>query len=54
MRPKEIVERIMTSHYDIARCNCWLCREGRKAKCHPRKNYPMHPKEFCVIVEKKK
>ena len=39
MRPKEIVERIMTKHWDMAACKCWVCREGRKAGCHPIDQY---------------
>lgn len=34
MKPKEIVERIMRQHWDIASCPCWICREGRKGGCH--------------------
>lgn len=54
MKPKEIIERIMTSHYDLACCNCWICKEGRKAKCHPRTIYPLHPKEFQITIEEDK
>jgi hypothetical protein len=39
MNPKEIVERIMTSHWDMAACQCWICRAGREADCAPRGDY---------------
>ena len=42
MKPKEIVERIMTQHWDIAACRCWICREGRKAGCKPKDEYLPH------------
>ena len=30
-RLRAIVERIMTQHWDMAACPCWVCREGRAA-----------------------
>lgn len=35
MDAQEIVERIMTMHWDMAACQCWVCQEGRKAGCRP-------------------
>lgn len=29
MNAQEIVERIMTSHWDIRACPCWVCEAGR-------------------------
>lgn len=29
MEPKEIVERIMTQHWDLKACECWICEAGR-------------------------
>ena len=53
---QEIIERIMTQHWDMAACQCWVCRAGRKAGCQPREGYPTNPlgtAEFGrVIVEK--
>jgi hypothetical protein len=34
-----IVERIMTQHWDMAACMCWVCEEGRVAGCRPREMY---------------
>lgn len=34
-----IVERIMTQHWDMAACDCWVCTEGRAAGCRPREIY---------------
>lgn len=36
---KEIIETIMTQHWDMFACPCWICEEGRKLKCHPRSKY---------------
>lgn len=40
---KEIIERIMTQHWDMRCCTCWVCVEGRRLGCRPRENY-MHDK----------
>lgn len=34
-----ILERIMTQHWDLAACMCWVCKEGRTAGCRPRDIY---------------
>ena len=34
-----IVEIIMTQHWDMKSCDCWVCVEGRKAGCRPRWRY---------------
>jgi hypothetical protein len=36
---QEIVERIMTQHWDLAACPCWVCSKGREAGCRPREKY---------------
>jgi len=36
---EEIVERIMTQHWDMAACRCWVCQAGREAGCRPREEY---------------
>jgi hypothetical protein len=41
----DIVERIMTQHWDLAACQCWVCQSGREFGCRPRdaflrNNYP--------------
>jgi hypothetical protein len=35
----EIVERVMTLHWDLAACRCWLCVAGRNLGCGPRERY---------------
>jgi hypothetical protein len=35
----EIVERIMTMHWDMAACPCWVCVDGRAAGCRQREVY---------------
>lgn len=32
---EEIVVRIMTQHWDMAACDCWVCEAGRAADLHP-------------------
>jgi hypothetical protein len=39
MSPEQIVERIMTQHWDMAACRCWVCHEGRLAGLRPRPQY---------------
>ena len=56
MDAQEIVERIMTQHWDMAACQCWVCMAGREAGCHPREGYPTSPlgtKEFGRVIVKK-
>ena len=36
---KEIIERIMTMHWDLAACQCWICEKGYKAGCRPQEKY---------------
>jgi hypothetical protein len=31
--PRDIVEQIMAQHWDLAACQCWICRHGRKMGC---------------------
>ncbi len=30
-----IIGIVMTAHWDMKCCDCWLCRMGRVLKCHP-------------------
>ena len=39
MTHHEIIERIMTAHWDMAACHCWICIEGRRLGCGPRDRY---------------
>ena len=42
MDAKEIIERIMTQHWDIAACHCWICEAGRILGCGAKKEYLSH------------
>lgn len=42
MTAVEIVEEIMTQHWDPKACRCWVCCEGRNAGCHPKSAYMPH------------
>lgn len=56
MDAKEIVERIMTQHWDMAACKCWICEAGRKLGYSPQEEYLSHKsdKKFeRVVVEYK-
>lgn len=37
---EQIIERIMTQHWDLTACPCWVCVAGRAAGCRPRDGYP--------------
>ncbi len=39
MNTVEIVERVMTLHWDMSACRCWLCVAGRGAGHRPRDRY---------------
>lgn len=41
-RLKEVIERTMTEHWDMAACRCDLCEAGRDAGCAPRECYLPH------------
>ncbi len=46
---REIVERIMTQHWDMAACSCWVCRDGREAGCRPRVEYLLWRGKFGFV-----
>lgn len=50
MNCQEIVERILTQHWDMAACRCWICEAGREAGCRPREQY-LPRTEKLVTVE---
>lgn len=57
MDATEIVERIMTMHWDMAACQCWVCQEGRKVGCRPRLEYGSQSKlklEDVIVAQKPK
>ena len=40
---QQIIETIMTQHWDLAACKCWICEAGRKLDFAPRIAYlPSH------------
>lgn len=50
-----IVERIMTQHWDLTACCCWVCVEGRAADCRPREawagwRWPDQHRERVVVL----
>jgi len=56
MSAEEIVERIMTQHWDMAACTCWICRHGRAEGLRPRVHYRDIEREFArvrMVTEKK-
>jgi hypothetical protein len=42
MRKRDIIERIMTQHWDMAACRCWVCTAGRGAGCRPNIGHAEH------------
>jgi len=42
MTAQEIVERLMTAHWDLAACRCWLCQAGDELGFHARDAYLQH------------
>lgn len=39
---RAIIERVMSQHWDMAACRCWVCVEGNAAGCRPRERYLSH------------
>ncbi len=35
----DIVMQIMTMHWDMAACRCWICVAGRAAGCYPSSDF---------------
>ncbi len=42
MDAQEIVERIMTCHWDLAACQCWICQAGDRLGFGCRAEYLQH------------
>ena len=36
---QKIIEIIMTQHWDMQACPCWICKAGRDLGFHPRQDY---------------
>lgn len=39
LSPQEVYEIIMTQHWDLAACRCFICRNGRKWGYGPQRKY---------------
>jgi hypothetical protein len=39
MRNEEILERIMTQHWDMKACDCWVCTAARANGLRPKEQY---------------
>lgn len=39
MNSDEIVEQIMTQHWDMKSCDCWVCHTGREAGLSPKETH---------------
>jgi len=39
---KDIVEQIMTQHWDLIACHCWVCQAGRRTGIGPVKEHLQH------------
>lgn len=48
MTAKEIIERIMTEHWDMAACHCWICDAGRELGFAPQDEYLRHKSKIKV------
>lgn len=48
MNAQEIVERIMTHHWDLTACRCWICDAGRALGYRPQDIYLHHRSEVKV------
>ena len=42
MNAQEVVERIMTAHWDMTACRCWICEAGRCLGFQCRDDYLLH------------
>lgn len=41
---EELIERVLTEHWDIGACPCTFCSTAREIGLHPRACYPTNPK----------
>ena len=48
MDAKEIIERIMTEHWDMAACHCWVCDAGRELGYGAKVEYLSHNSKIKV------
>jgi hypothetical protein len=43
MDAQELIERVMTEHWDIGACPCFFCKTARGLGFRPRDSYPTNP-----------
>lgn len=43
MSERELIERVMTEHWDMFACSCKFCRVARELGYSPRTGYPSNP-----------
>lgn len=43
MMASELIERVMTEHWDLFACSCEFCRQANKLGYRPREAYPTNP-----------
>lgn len=43
MSAQELIERVLTEHWDIGTCPCKFCVEAHKLGFRPRNGYPTNP-----------
>ena len=53
MNAQEIIERIMSHHWDLTACDCWICQEGRKLGFGAREEYLEHKSKEAVAHVRK-
>jgi hypothetical protein len=52
---RQIVEKIMTMHWDLAACPCWICKVGNAVGCRPREEHLGWRNKFAYVrVEEQK
>jgi hypothetical protein len=44
MSEQELIQRIVTEHWDFQACRCFFCIEARKLGAYPTTKYPTNPK----------
>ena len=46
MNAQEVIERIMSHHWDMTACKCWICQAGRNLSYGARSEYLPHNDEL--------
>ena len=44
----DIIERVMTEHWDIGACPCQFCVDARAIGCRPRQCFETNPRISCL------